>query len=236
MKKTLSIALMTGVMGLAGCVSNQPFTPEQQAIIKQHKIVVRKTSEKTSEQLMVLDKANKAAGEAVSGVVLGLLTGSFGMSSDGDTPRTRLKDDSAGQIIRTQARKASAEKIKTVTPTLYMQEMLANQFQYIEADDKDVANQFVIDIKPVAWQLYYDKFFNGQNTFVLEYAGDITMKLASADMSREFPCDKTSETALSKTDWLANNQLRIRQFAQELAQSCVNKITSELGEPTNKAN
>ncbi len=229
MKNMLRVALISGLAGLVGCVSNKPFTSEQQAIIKQHQVVVRKKSEKTSEPLMVLTKSNKA-GEAVSGVVLGLLTGSFGMSSDGDTPRTRLKHDSAGQLIKVQARKASAEKIKTVTPTEYMQEMLASKFQYLDSEAKNITDKFIIDIKPVAWQLYYNKFFNGEDTFVLEYAGDVEMQLISAELNRSFPCDKTSKTALSKSDWLANDQLRIRQFANELAASCVNNILIELGE------
>ncbi len=227
MRNNLTIVLLFALMVLVGCASNKPFTAGQQAIIKQHKIVVRK---KTSEPLVIFNKSNRA-GTEVAGVVLGVLTGSYGMASDGNTPRTRLNDYSAGQLIKSTARKAAAEKIETVvTPTLYMQEMLAKKFNYINTENKDFSDKLVIDIKPVAWQLYYDQFFNGENTFVLEYAGDIEMQLASADIGREFPCDKTSEKALSKKEWLANDQLRIRRFSNKLATSCVNKILVELGE------
>ncbi len=229
MKKTTIMILISAVIGLAGCATNKPFTPEQQTIIKQHKIVVRKAPEDNSERLMVLGKSNRA-GVEVAGVVLGLLTGSFGGQSDGNTPRTRLQHNSTGQFLKVQARKASAEKIETITPTRYMQEMLFSKYQHIDSEEKDTVNKLVIDIKPVAWQLYYDDFFNGEDTFVLEYAGDIEMKLASAKLSRNFPCDKTSKNALSKSEWLANNHLRVRQFAQELAQECVNKVSLELGD------
>ncbi len=233
MNNKTSIVLLSAVIGLAGCATNKPFTAEQQAIIKQHKVVVRKAPENSSETLMVLGKSNRAGAE-VAGAVLGLLTGSFGMQSDGDTPRTRLQHNSVGQLLKVQARKAAAEKIETATPTQYMRELLATRYQYIDAKDTEVADKFVINIKPVAWQLFYDKFFNGEDTFVLEYAGDIDMQLASAKLNRNFPCDKTSENALSKAEWLANNQLRIRQFAQELAQECVDKIAGEIGNTQNK--
>ncbi len=228
MKNYLTIALISGLVTLTGCATNKPLTAEQQAIIKQHKIVVTKQAKKP---LMVLSKANKT-GTIVASVALGVLTGSFGGGSDGNTPRTRLNEDSAGQFIKSSGRRAAAEKLDTVTPTQYMQEMLAKQFAYLKEGDKDSANQFVIDIKPVAWQLFYNKLFNGESTYVLEYAGDITMKLDSADIRRYFPCDETSDASLSKEDWLANDQLRIRQFSREVAQTCVNSILKELGKNT----
>lgn len=228
MKKTFAVVLISGAIGLTGCATNKPFTPEEQTIIKQHEIVVKKIDE--TEPLLLLDKSNKA-GEMVTATALGVLTGSFHMKSDGNTPRTRLMEKSSGSgyVITSQARKASAEKIETTTtPTHEMQEILAKEFQYLETEDKNVADKFVIEIKPVAWHLYYEKLFNGENTFFLEYAGDIEMQLASAKISRTITCDRSSDTALSKAEWLANNQLRVRQFSQALATTCVNQIFSEL--------
>ncbi len=231
MKNYLITTLISGTVALGGCAVNQPFTAEQQSLIKQHEIVVNKVADDTSEPLIVFDKQNRAGAE-VAGVVLGLLTGSYGFTSDGDTPRTRLNTNSAGQLIKSSARKAAAEKIETVTPTNYMQEMLASQFQYVEEGNKELSDQLVINIKPVAWQLFYDKLLNKESAFVLEYAGDITMQLKSAKISRSFPCDKTSETSLTKEEWLANEHLRVRQFAQNLANTCVATILSELGQNT----
>ena len=87
-------------------------------------------------------------------------------------------------------------------------------------------NNMTISVKPVAWHLYY----NDGDTYLLEYAGDINLNLPAQKLRRYLPCDRASEQALTKEEWLANDGLRIRSFAEETARRCANVALLELGE------
>ena len=56
------------------------------------------------------------------------------------------------------------------------------------------------------------------------------INLPAQKLRRYLPCDRASEQSLTKEEWLANDALRIRSFAEETARRCANVALLELGE------
>lgn len=227
MKRLILSSLLISL--ITGCVSNAPFSQQQINLINSKTTVIKDLPSDHKEPLYVYSRSGKTGSE-VAGVVVGLLTGSFGYRSEKDTPRTRMEHNSPMEFIKVSSRKASAEKIyNLLTPTIAMNELLKSHFSSSPADSEINPDALTITIKPVTWHLYYDKLFNNQETYFLEYAADINMLLPSGKLERYIPCDKQSETALTKKEWLANDSLRIRDFANTTAEHCTNQILTELG-------
>lgn len=210
---------------LFGCASNQAFDAEQQSLISQHKIVVQ--TNKDDMPFRVHSRSGKV-GMEVSKVVLGVLLGSYGGGGSGDTPRTRFQKNSPLQALTEAGRKNAGGQLDIPTPTQAIQQLLAEKFDVI-SDSETSNEQLTITSETVAWHLYYDKLLKDQQTYLLEYAADIAMSLPSEKLKRRFPCDKQSDQALTQEEWLANDQLRIRQFTDEVANNCVTQILTELG-------
>lgn len=229
MKKTtisLNIALLSTVIG---CASNTPFNQEQLAVINQNKIVVQSLATENEKPLSIYTKSGKVGSE-VAQIALGILLGGYKSKSSGDTPRTRFQSASASQALMESGRGASGEKIVLKNPTQTIQELLTTKFDIIENKNNPSKDNLTITTKTVAWHLYYDKMLSEQSTYLLEYAADINMSLPNAKLQRSFPCDKQSQQALTKEEWLANEKLRIRTFADDVAKNCFQQILTELGQ------
>lgn len=234
MNKLILLNLLAASL-LAGCASNRPFNDEQLAIVKQKKIVVKPVSADEDNSLRIYSKSGKAGTEVAKAAVGLLLFGSFGSNSTGNTPRTRFHSGVAYTDLFEAGRKASGEKVMIKTPTQTIQEMLANSFEVLPSGSEINPNDLTITAKTVAWHLYYDKILSEETTYYLEYAGDINMSLPTEKLQRHFSCDKQSEQTLTKEDWLANDELRIRTFVNDVANRCVQQVLRELGETTEQA-
>lgn len=224
----LHIILAAGGLALlAGCATNQPFDAAQRAIIKQHTIVTEKLPADYAEPLPVYTKSAKIGTDIGVSIAASLLSGgiSFGSHTPPNEPRKRFNDSnkSLGQAIKDKIRQSNAEKIQTAEPTRILHDLLAERYP---ESAMPTDNNMTISVKPVAWHLYY----NDGDTYLLEYAGDITLNLPAQKLRRYLPCDRASEQALTKEEWLANDALRIRSFAEETARRCANVALLELGE------
>ena len=224
----LQTALTTSSIALlAACATNQPFDAAQRAIIKQHTIVTEKLPADYAEPLPVYTKSAKTGTDIGVSIAASLLSGgiSFGSHTPPNEPRKRFNDSnkSLGQAIKNKIRQSNAEKIQTAEPTRILHDLLAERYP---ESAMPTDNNMTISVKPVAWHLYY----NDGDTYLLEYAGDITLNLPAQKLRRYLPCDRSSEQALTKEEWLANDALRIRSFAEETARRCTNVALLELGE------
>ncbi len=175
----------------------------------------------------VYTKSAKTGTDIGVSIAASLLSGgiSFGSQTPSNEPRKRFNDSnkSLGQALNDKIRQHNAEKIQTVEPTRILHDLLAERYP---ESAMPTDNNMTISVKPVAWHLYY----NDGDTYLLEYAGDITLNLPAQKLRRYLPCDRASEQALTKEEWLANDALRIRSFAEETARRCANVALLELGE------
>lgn len=227
--KNINILLnLTVLIALSGCVSNKPFNQEQLAMISQHKIIVQNLPVEQNKPLHIYSGSGKVSSE-VAQLALGLFLGSYHSKSSGNTPRTRFESAGAVQALTESGRKAAGEEIMLKTPTQTITEMLATKFNTVNDEEPANKDNMVINVKTVAWHLYYSKLFDGQQTYLLEYAADIDMSAPNAKLHRSIPCDKQSKQALTKEEWLANDSLRIRTFTNTVAKKCFQQILSELG-------
>lgn len=210
---------------ISGCASNKPFDAEQIAVINQHQIVVQSLPDDYEEKLPIYSGGERATSEAI-GVALGLLTGSWSIQSDGTTPRTRFpKNTSLNQAIKIGERKAMAEVVESLEPTKIINDRLATYFPRVQEANEDA---MTITIEPVAWHLFYDKVFEEEQRYFLEYASDITLELPAKKLRRTFVCDKQSSRPLPRSEWFANDALRIRSFVESLTSTCTDLVLSEL--------
>ena len=225
---TASIPVM-----LAGCSMmappqrEQPLTAEQLAYIRTHSIVVQPLPADYDEPLRIYTRRGKIGTEIGAGIAQGILTHSYNYTPEkGDTPRDRLNSEGAGlgTTLKNKVRSEISEEIHTNLPTRVLNRLLAERYPATVAPTKD---NLTISTTPVAWHLYYGK----GDTFTLEYAGDITLKLPAAKIKRTLWCDRKSEQALTREQWLENDAARIRDYAQETALQCANQALDFLQLP-----
>lgn len=219
-------------MMLAACAffpQNVPaLSPEQLAYVRTHDIVVQPLSISYEEPLLVHTRRGKIGADVGISVATSLLTGSIGFASQSrdEGPRDRFSNNgqSLSEAIKRKARQSAAEEIHTSEPTRVLNQLLAERYPATVAPNND---NLTISTTPVAWHLYYGK----ADTFTLEYAGDITLSLPAARIKRTLWCDRKSEQALTREQWLENDGARIRSYAQETALQCANKALDELQLP-----
>lgn len=215
---TASIPVM-----LAGCAffpkSDPSLTPEQLAYVRTHNIVVQPLPVGYEEPLLVHTRSGKVGTDVGVNIAFAVLTGSYNYKSPkGDGPRDRFSNN--GQplqgAVKNKIRQEAAEEIHSSEPTRVLNKLLAERYPVTVAPNND---NLIISTTPVAWHLYYGK----GDTFTLEYAGDITLKLPAAKIKRTLWCDRKSEQALTREQWLENDAARIRDYAQETALQCANQ-------------
>lgn len=224
---TASIPVM-----LAGCAffpqSDPSLTPEQLAYVRTHNIVVQPLPVGYEEPLLVHTRSGKIGADIGVSVAASLLFGGIGFStqSQNDGPRDRFSNtnQSLAEAIKRKARQSAAEEIHSSEPTRVLNKLLAERYPVTVAPNND---NLTISTTPVAWHLYYGK----GDTFTLEYAGDITLKLPAAKIKRTLWCDRKSEQALTREQWLENDAARIRDYAQETALQCANQALDFLQLP-----
>ena len=218
---------------LAGCSMMAPpqreqqLTAEQFAYIRTHNIVVQPLPADYDEPLRIYTRRGKIGTEIGAGIAQGILTHSYNYTPEkGDTPRDRLNSEGAGlaTTLKNKVRSEISEEIHTNLPTRVLNRLLAERYPATVAPTKD---NLTISTTPVAWHLYYGK----GDTFTLEYAGDITLKLPAAKIKRTLWCDRKSEQALTREQWLENDAARIRDYAQETALQCANQALDFLQLP-----
>lgn len=229
-KNKLSVWVILAL--LTGCSSTGKVLNDKQiAAINTHQTVLESLPEAKQETLMVYTGKQTIGVNVAANVALGLLTGSMGFRSGGNTPRTRFPDKGVSDLIKNTIRKRNAKKVKTVVPSQLIEQYFAERFARADAGQAKQPNQLTIKVKPVAWHLFYEALLQNQPTYLLEYASDIDLSLPAEHIHRIITCDKQSEQALPEQDWLANDALRVRQFANQLAITCVNKVFTELQKP-----
>lgn len=225
---TASISVM-----LAGCSMMAPpqreqlLTAEQLAYIRTHNIVVQPLPADYDEPLRIYTRRGKIGTEIGAGIAQGILTHSYNYTPEkGDTPRDRLNSEGAGlgTALKNKVRSEISEEIHANLPTRVLNKLLAERYSATVAPTKD---NLTISTTPVAWHLYYGK----GDTFTLEYAGNITLKLPAAKIKRTLWCDRKSEQALTREQWLENDAARIRDYAQETALQCANQALDFLQLP-----
>ena len=223
---TASIPVM-----LAGCAffpkSDPSLTPEQLAYVRTHNIVVQPLPVGYEEPLLVHTRSGKVGTDVGVNIAFAVLTGSYNYKSPkGDGPRDRFSNN--GQplqgAVKNKIRQEAAEEIHSSEPTRVLNKLLAERYPATVAPTKD---DLTISTTPVAWHLYYGK----GDTFTLEYAGDITLKLPAAKIKRTLWCDRKSEQALTREQWLENDAARIRDYAQETVLQCANQALDFLQLP-----
>ena len=223
---TASIPVM-----LAGCAffpkSDPSLTPEQLAYVRTHNIVVQPLPVGYEEPLLVHTRSGKIGTDVGVNIAFAVLTGSYNYKSPkGDGPRDRFSNN--GQplqgAVKNKIRQEAAEEIHSSEPTRVLNKLLAERYPATVAPNN---GDLTISTTPVAWHLYYGK----GDTFTLEYAGDITLKLPAAKIKRTLWCDRKSEQALTREQWLENDAARIRDYAQETALQCANQALDFLQLP-----
>ena len=228
---TRNLCAATIPMMLAGCAllggGDPSLTPEQLAYVRSHDIVVQPLPVGYEEPLLVHTRSGKIGTDVGVNIAFAVLTGSYNYKSPkGDGPRDRFSND--GQplqgAVKNKVRQEAAEEIYTSEPTRVLNKLLAERYPATVAPKDD---NLTISTTPVAWHLYYGK----GDTFTLEYAGDITLKLPAAKIKHTLWCDRKSEQALTREQWLENDAARIRSYAQETALQCANKALDELQLP-----
>lgn len=223
---TASIPVM-----LAGCAffpkSDPSLTPEQLAYVRTHNIVVQPLPVGYEEPLLVHTRSGKVGTDVGVNIAFAVLTGSYNYKSPkGDGPRDRFSNN--GQplqgAVKNKIRQEAAEEIHSSEPTRVLNKLLAERYPATVAPNN---GDLTISTTSVAWHLYYGK----GDTFTLEYAGDITLKLPAAKIKRTLWCDRKSEQALTREQWLENDAARIRDYAQETALQCANQALDFLQLP-----
>ena len=223
---TVSIPVM-----LAGCAffpkSDPSLTPEQLAYVRTHNIVVQPLPVGYEEPLLVHTRSGKVGTDVGVNIAFAVLTGSYNYKSPkGDGPRDRFSNN--GQplqgAVKNKIRQEAAEEIHSSEPTRVLNKLLAERYPATVAPNN---GDLTISTTSVAWHLYYGK----GDTFTLEYAGDITLKLPAAKIKRTLWCDRKSEQALTREQWLENDAARIRYYAQETALQCANQALDFLQLP-----
>ena len=229
---TRNLCAATIPMMLAGCAllggGDPSLTPEQLAYVRSHDIVVQPLPVGYEEPLLVHTRSGKIGADIGVSVATSLLFGgiSFSTQSQNGGPRDRFSNtnQSLAEAIKRKTRQSAAEEIYTSEPTRVLNKLLAERYPATVAPKDD---NLTISTTPVAWHLYYGK----GDTFTLEYAGDITLKLPAAKIKRTLWCDRKSEQALTREQWLENDAARIRSYAQETALQCANQALDELQLP-----
>ena len=217
MKNPLILLVLSGILTACAVQQAQPLNDEQLALIKQQPIVLKPLPADFAEALAVHTRRQKVAAK----IIASIMTRSYSHHSEGNSPRERMKGVSAKDAMEKTMREGMADDFAVVQPSKTLHELLTSHF---ETRASAAAEQLAIAVQPVAWHLYYGK----EDTFTLEYAVDMRLELSTHKIRRTIPCDRTSEDARPRDEWLADNQRHIRDFAQESAQYCANELLREL--------
>lgn len=217
MKKPLILMALSSLLTACAVQQAQPLNDEQLALIQQQPIVLKPLPTDFAEMLAVHTRKQKVAAK----IIASIMTRSYSHRSEGNSPRERMKGVSAKDAMEKTMREGMADDFAVVQPSKVLQEKLAAHF---ETRTNAEATQLAIAVVPVAWHLYYGK----EDTFTLEYAVDMRLELPAHKIRRVIPCDRVSDEARTRDEWLADDQRHIRAFAEASAQYCADELWREL--------
>lgn len=194
-----------------------PLNDEQIALAKQQPIVLNPLPADTRENLAVHTRRQKVAAK----IITSIMTRSYSSRTESTLPRERMKGASSRDALEKTMREGMADNFEAIQPSQTLHQQLAKHFA---ASSGDPQTQLAITIKPVTWHLYYSK----DDTFTLEYAVDMHLTLPAHNIRRIIPCDRVSDQARTRDEWLADGQRHMRAFAQQSAEACAGELLREL--------
>lgn len=217
MKKQLILLAVSSLLVACARQQERPLTEEQLVLVKQQPIVLKSLPTDFAEPLAVHTRRQKVAAKIITSII----TRSYTHNKEGTLPRERMKGVSSQDAMEKTIREGMADDFAIVQPSKILHDLLATHFA--QRDDA-TAEQLAIRVQPVAWHLYYSE----DDTFTLEYAVDMHMELPAHKIRRTRACDRASEDAYTRDEWLADNQRHIRDFAEKSAKSCAEELLREL--------
>lgn len=218
MLRTTFTRILLPALLCIGCAHNRPLTDEDLAQIRSRTILLAPLPDPFREPLAVY----KRSGKVLSTILTAALTMSISIQPQGATPREKMKGQSPADSLIKTLQDGMAEDISAISPTERQHALYAQRFA--ASPSKPDPEALTIRIKPMAWHLYYAD----GDTFTLEYASDTILEMPAHNIRRHITCDRISGDAIPLDAWSDNNALRIRHFAEESAQYCVQQVLREL--------